>query len=473
MNQTAIVWFRRDLRLDDNPALRHAVDENEAVVPVYLSEGFGEEAWGEGAASRVWLHESLKALAASLEAAGSRLILREGCEAQSLLRLVGQTGARYIYWNRLYEPRNIARDKEIRIALRDEGVEVRSFNGTLLYEPWDVQNKQGGPYRVYTPFWRELERRGLPDDPLPSVRKIPAPPQWPKSVALDDLNLLPEIPWHSGIMDAWQPGERGARARLRAFLEGPVESYEAERDFPGEPGTSRLSPHLHFGEISPRTIFRETTARASRVTSYLKQVVWREFAHHLLYHFPETVEENMNSAFDAFPWRESSSELRAWQQGRTGYPIVDAGMRQLWHTGWMHNRVRMIVGSFLVKDLLIHWHEGARWFRETLVDADLANNTLGWQWIAGCGADAAPYFRVFNPVAQGEKFDGSGAYVRRWVPELKRLPDNYLHKPWTAPGEVLREAGVELGKDYPEPLVDHGEARRKALEAYNRIRRKP
>jgi len=473
MKQTAIVWFRRDLRLADNPALHAAAAENDAIIPVFLFAKAGVGSWSDGAASRVWLHESLQALAADLKAAGSRLILREGCDLATLRQLVAETGAARAYWNRLYEPRTIERDSVICEALREDGLEVRCFNAALLYEPWQVSNKQGGPYRVYTPFWRELESRGRPASPLARVRKLPAPVKWPESEPIENLRLLPDFPWHSGMLESWQPGEKGAHQRLHEFLEGPVEAYAVRRDLPGEPGTSRLSPHLHFGEISPRSVFCETLARGQKITPFLRQIVWREFAHHLLYHFPETVEANLNRAFDAFPWRESPSGLRAWQRGQTGYPIVDAGMRELWHTGWMHNRVRMIVGSFLVKDLLIHWHEGARWFWDTLVDADLANNTLGWQWIAGCGADAAPYFRVFNPVTQGEKFDASGAYVRRWVPELGGLPDKFLHRPWEAPDAIRRAAGVVLGERYPQPIVDHAEARIKALQAYDRIREKP
>lgn len=470
--QTAIFWFRKDLRLDDNPALRAAVEENEAVIPVYLHVPDDDGKWGEGAATRVWLHESLKSLSAELDSIDSRLVLREGSELELLQNLVAETNASHIYWNRLYEPETISRDKAIKESLHEQGLEVRSFNGSLLYEPWEVKNKQGTPYKVYTPFWRALESRGMPSQPLPRETEIPGPDQWPASVSVEDLGLLPSIPWHKSIIEAWQPGEKGAKARLEAFLESAVEKYDKRRDLPGQPGTSRLSPHLHFGEISPRRIFHETASRADKVTPYLKQIVWREFAHHLLYHFPETTEQNLNRKFDAFPWRESKEQLQAWQKGQTGFPIVDAGMRELWHTGWMHNRVRMIVGSFLVKDLMIHWHEGARWFWDTLVDADLANNTMGWQWIAGSGADAAPYFRVFNPMTQGEKFDGEGDYIRQWVPELGDLPNKYLNQPWQAPDDVLEQAGLRLGKNYPRPVVDHAEARVRALDAYQSIRQK-
>lgn len=471
MKKTAIVWLRRDLRLSDNPALKTAVEENEAVVPVYILESAGAR-WGMGAASRVWLHQSLLSLASDLEAAGARLVIREGDCLDCLRALVAETGATRIYWNRLYDPRTIERDTRIRKELEKAGIETRRFNGALLYEPWEVENKQGKPYRVYTPFWRELESRGAPAAPVARVNEVPPPHDWPASVPVEKLGLLPEIPWHESILDAWTPGEKSAHASLEEFLEEDVEHYDERRDYPGEPSTSRLSPHLHFGEISPRTVFDAALQRASKVTPYLRQIVWREFAHSLLYHFPETVEENLNTSFDAFPWRQAPAELRAWQKGQTGYPIVDAGMRELWHTGWMHNRVRMIVGSFLVKDLLIHWLEGARWFWDTLVDADLANNTMGWQWIAGCGADAAPYFRVFNPVTQGEKFDKDGEYVRRWVPELKDMPGKYLHKPWEAPQDVLRHAGVVPGETYPEPMVDHAKARIRALDAYDQVRGK-
>lgn len=470
MEKTAIVWLRRDLRLSDNPALKTAIGENDAVIPVYLLEEPSGQ-WPTGAASRVWLHQSLEAFSADLEDIGSRLVLRKGASLETISGLISETGATAIYWNRLYDPESIERDTEIRSALEEAGIAVKSFNGALLYEPGKVANKQGNPYRVYTPFWRELERRGMPRQPSDPVSEVPSPEKWPKSLSVANFGLLPDIDWYQGILDSWEPGEKGAHKQLSRFLEEDIEDYGERRDFPGEPATSALSPHLHFGEISPCTIFHEAIARADKVTPYLKQIVWREFSHHLLYHFPETTEQNLNRSFDAFPWQKSKVDLRAWQQGQTGYPIVDAGMRELWHTGWMHNRVRMIVGSFLVKDLLIHWHEGARWFWDTLVDADLANNTMGWQWIAGSGADASPYFRVFNPVTQGEKFDKAGEYVKRWVPELGNVPGKFLHKPWEAPQQVLSDAGVVLGKDYPNPIVDHAQARLRALDAYDQIRK--
>ncbi|MEP6899021.1 MAG: deoxyribodipyrimidine photo-lyase, partial [Rhodanobacter sp.] len=435
---TALVLFRRDLRLADNPALSAACAAHAQVFPVYVHASDDDGEWTAGAASRWWLHHSLAALETRLHAHHAGLHLRRGDMLQVLQDLVGQTGAEAVYWNRLYEPAAIARDTHIKSALREQGIHVQSHNAALWCEPWQIATQQGEPYRVFTPYWRNLRQQLAVTEPLPE----PALPGWrklPGGVRLSSLELLPRIHWDDGIAAAWQPGERGARELLEIFGDDAVGDYAHARDLPSRHGTSRMSPHLHFGEISPRQIHFELDRLARRVDArrradiepYLRELGWREFAHHLLFHFPKTPTENFNPRFDRFEWARTHKTLLArWQQGRTGIPLVDAGMRELWHTGWMHNRVRMIVASFLTKNLRQHWHHGARWFWDTLVDADLANNTLGWQWVAGCGADAAPYFRVFNPVTQSKKFDPEGMYLRRWLPELADASTALLHEPW-------------------------------------------
>ncbi|HLH54227.1 MAG TPA: deoxyribodipyrimidine photo-lyase, partial [Verrucomicrobiae bacterium] len=372
-----------------------------------------------------------------------------------------------------------ARDGEIKSALRQQGAQAESFNAALLHEPWTIRNQSAKPFRVFSPFWRTCLAQPDPAEPQPVQKHLPAPSEWPKSLQVEELELLPKPDWAGGLRAAWQPGEKGAAANLAQFLKSSFDTYREQRDRPDLPGTSRLSPHLHFGEISPRQVWHGLAKAASkravpgaqwRNSSFVTELGWREFSHHLLFHFPTTPSDPLRPEFAKFPWRKDDGFLRAWQRGQTGYPIVDSGMRQLWATGWMHNRVRMIGASFLVKDLLLPWQEGARWFWDTLVDADLAQNTLGWQWTAGCGADAAPYFRIFNPIRQGEKFDPDGAYVRHWCPELSKLPAKYIHNPSTAPGEVLVRAGVVLGRDYPPPIVSHAIAREVALEAFSKIK---
>jgi deoxyribodipyrimidine photo-lyase len=479
-----IVWFRQDLRLADNPALDAAVQRGAPVLPVFIWSPAEEGEWPPGGASRWWLHHSLTALDASLRQFGSRLIIREGTSLEQLRQLIKATRARAVFWNRRYEPAIIKRDTQLKAALTGEGIEVESFNAALLHEPWTIQNKAGKPFQVFTPFWKTCLARNEPAGPLPAPTHLPTPPKWPDSSPLAGLHLLPQLDWAGGLRAAWQPGETGAHENLGRFLRAAFAGYAAERNRPDQPGTSRLSPHLHFGEISPRQIWaavkssvagnpRIGTAaqgKAWRESQFIAEIGWREFAHHLLFHFPHTTREPLRPEFAKFPWREDVTLLRAWQRGQTGYPFVDAGLRELWTTGWMHNRVRMLVGSFLVKDLLLDWRSGAAWFWDTLVDADLASNTLGWQWVSGCGADAAPYFRVFNPVGQGEKFDPQGDYVRRWVPELAKLPAEWIHQPFAAPAPVLAAAGVQLGTTYPEPLVSHAIARNVALEAYARLK---
>jgi deoxyribodipyrimidine photo-lyase len=436
-NRPVLVWFRQDLRLADNPALAAAVERRAPIVPVYIWAPEEEGAWPPGAASKWWLGRSLAALAADLEKRGSRLIVRKGPTEDALARLLAETGAGAVFWNRRYEPAVVARDARVKSSLRAQGVVAESFNGSLLFEPWSIANQAGKPFRVFTPFWRACMSRSLAP-PAGDAPKRPRPPEsWPASLAVSDLELKPSIDWASGFREVWQPGEAGAAGQLKRFLKEAA-GYQVNRDRPDMLGTSRLSPHLHFGEIGPGQIWRA----APESQAYLRQLVWREFAYHLLFHFPETAQRPLRAEFARFPWKADPARFRAWTRGKTGYPLVDAGMRELWHTGWMHNRVRMVVASFLVKHLLIDWREGAAWFWDTLVDADLANNTLGWQWVAGCGADAAPYFRIFNPAIQAAKFDPDGAYVRRWAPDSGGLA----------------------------PIVDHDEARRRALAALASMR---
>lgn len=479
MSTTAptLVWFRLDLRLTDNPALHEASLRGRSVIPVFIWSPEDERPWTPGGASQWWLHQSLTSLARSLEECGSSLILRRGPALATLRNLIRETGASAVFWNRRYEPAMIARDKCIKEVLREDGVQAESFNGSLLHEPWTISNKSSRPFQVFTPFWKTCLERNAPDVPLPAPRKVQAPKQWPHSDRLEQWQLQPTIPWDVGMRSHWQPGEGGADRKWQLFLANTQSNYSEDRNRPDRAGTSGLSPHLHFGEISPRQIWQGLRQRAEaqgHVTwakdQFVTELGWREFAYHLLFHFPSTPEEPLRPEWKDFPTLQDGAALQHWCRGQTGYPIVDAGMRELWTTGWMHNRVRMISASFVVKDLFLPWQEGARWFWDTLVDADLAANTLGWQWTAGCGADAAPYFRIFNPVSQGQKFDPDGVYVRKWVPELSRLPTEHLHSPWEALAGELRRCGVELGRNYPLPIVDHAEARNRALAAYSGLR---
>jgi len=450
---SVIVWFRLDLRLEDNPALAAAVEAGAPVIPVFIWAPEEEEPWPPGAASRWWLHQSLKALSERLESVGSRLILRTGPTIEALRNLISETGARAVFWNRRYEPAVRARDGRVETALRDEGIEVRTFNTALLFEPREGERV----FQVFTSFWKRCLDQPQPPKPVLAPKQVTAPHRWPRSVDIAEFSLEPRIDWAGGIRATWTPGEAAANAVLKQFGGARSREYTTQRDFPDERGTSRLSPHLHFGEISVRKVWHAVDGNA-----YRREIGWREFAYHLLFHFPRTTNEPLRPEFSEFPWQKDAVALKRWQKGRTGYPLVDAGMRELWATGWMHNRVRLVVASFLTKHLRISWEEGAYWFWDTLVDADLANNTLGWQWSAGSGADAAPYFRIFNPVLQSEKFDPDGKYIQRWVPELKGLAPPYIHKPWLAPTRPL---------DYPEPIVDHPTARREALAAFEQMQK--
>jgi len=468
---TALVLFRRDLRLADNPAWSAACAAHAQVLPVFIHGDDGGP-WPDGAASRWWLHHSLAALDRDLHDAGAGLHLSRGEPLDILRALIASSGASAVYWNRLYEPAAIARDTRIKSALQADGIAVHSHNAALWCEPWQIATQQGQPYKVFTPYWRNLRPQLHATEPLPAPR-VQGWRELPGSLPLAALELLPRIAWAGGLAESWQPGAAGARELLEIFADDAIGDYAHARDLPARHGTSRLSPHLHFGEISPRQIHAELDRRARAIDAkrrpdlepYLRELGWREFAHHLLYHFPHTPTDNFKPRFDDFPWAPADlALLERWRYGRTGIPLVDAGMRELWHTGWMHNRVRMIVGSFLTKNLRQHWQHGARWFWDTLVDADLANNTLGWQWVAGCGADAAPYFRVFNPLTQAKRFDPDGVYLRRWLPELAEAPLVLLHEPW-------RDAGLLRRSGYPAAMVELGESRRRALEAYGALAR--
>jgi deoxyribodipyrimidine photo-lyase len=469
MTRPAIVWFRRDLRLADNPALAEAVASGRGVIPLYIDETGGPPSEAEGAAARWWLHQSLDALGRDLAALGAPLLLLRGEPLAVLTSLTAATDAELVLWNRRYTPSGVATDSAIKAALTQRGIEARSAKAGLLFEPWEIATRAGTPFRVFTPFWRACLAAPEPARPLPRPTALRPCPAAPSGDDLAAWRLLPTAPdWAGGLRAEWQPGEAGAEARLARFLDERLSSYAVQRDRPDRPGTSRLSPHLAFGEISPRRAFhaaRDAAGTGTGLDRFLAELGWREFSAHLLFSVPDLPERALRPEFDAFPWQDDPAGLAAWRQGRTGFPLVDAGMRELWTTGWMHNRVRMVAASFLVKDLLISWRAGAEWFKDTLVDADPASNIASWQWVAGCGADAAPFFRIFNPALQGEKFDPEGGYVRRWCPELADLPDRWIHQPGRAPADILRRAGLRLGHTYPLPVVDHDMARKRALAA--------
>jgi deoxyribodipyrimidine photo-lyase len=465
MTAPTIVWFRRDLRLTDNPALTAAVDRGGPVVPLYILDDDSPGAWRPGGASRWWLHHSLAALAADLNRRGAPLVLKRGRADTVVPALIAETGAAAVHWNRCYEPWATARDTTLTDTLAAQDCDVRTFNTGLLVEPWAIATKSGGPYRVFTPFWRAVMANLTVPAPAQSPASIPGLDTAVPTDRLEDWTLLPTRPdWAGGLRATWTPGEASARDRLAAFLDNALDAYAVGRDRPDIDGTSRLSPHLHWGEIGPRQVWSAldgAEAAGRNVDKVRSELGWREFSHHLLHHFPDLPERNLRPAFDAFPWAPDDAALTAWQRGETGYPLIDAGMRQLWQTGWMHNRVRMVAASFLVKHLLQPWQVGARWFWDTLVDADLANNSASWQWVAGCGADAAPYFRIFNPVRQGEQYDPDGAYVRRWIPELAALPRRFVHTPWRAPAPPT---------GYPAPIIDLQAGRNRALAAYDAMK---
>ncbi len=484
MTGPIIVWLRQDLRLADNRALAAAVDTGRPIVPLFILDDASAGEWALGAASRWWLHHSLATLADSIHQLGATLILRRGDTRACLQAVASETGASAIHLTRGYAPWQVNVEASVHSGCTAAGITVRRFAGNLLAEPESIKTQSGDPYRVFTPFWRALLAAGDPGPPLPAPKRLTAPARAPSSDNLADWNLRPTRPdWAGGLRETWSPGEAGAARRLAAFLNSGMADYAEARDRPDQPGTSMLSPHLHFGEISPRQIWTAIEhararhpAQTAGGASFLREVGWREFSYHLLHHWPQLPDAPFRPEFGDFPWIQDNQHrqaaITAWQRGRTGYPIVDAGMRELWQAGWMHNRVRMIAASFLTKHLLVPWQNGARWFWDTLVDADLANNSASWQWVAGSGADAAPYFRIFNPVLQGQKFDPDGDYIRRYVPELAGLPARYIHAPWTAPDAILASAGVQLGQTYPHPIVDHAAARQRALDAYAAMRQR-
>ncbi len=474
LQSSALVWFRDDLRLADHPALTAGARAGRLTCIYVLDDNSGGLR-PYGGASRWWLAGSLRALDADLRKMGQRLILRRGKAAEVIPEVARAAGATQVYWNRRYDRAGMAVDDAVIAALKAQGLHGGTFPGNLLVEPGRLVTKDGGPLRVFTPFWKRVLALGDLRQPLPSPKQLP-PPVEIASDAIADWALEPTKPdWAGGLRATWTPGEATARERLADFLEG-IRGYADDRERPDKPATSRLSPHLRFGEISAADIMHAARFAADRsapsrdIDKFLSELGWREFSYHLLNHFPDLATKNLQSRFDAFPWRHDEAALAAWQRGRTGYPIVNAGMRELWHTGWMHNRVRMVVASFLIKHLLIDWRRGEDWFWDTLVDADPANNAASWQWVAGSGADAAPYFRIFNPVLQGEKFDPRGEYVRRWVPEIAALPDRFIHKPWMASPLELAEANITPGTTYPAPIVDHDAARKRALAAFERVK---
>ncbi|WP_323121276.1 cryptochrome/photolyase family protein [Burkholderia alba] len=470
-----VVWFRDDQRLADNPALEHAVATGHPVVCVYVHDPDPQQTRLPGAAARWWLHQSLHALDAALAALGGELIVLRGPERQAIEAFAAQIGATKVCWNRRYSAAQRETDAAIKAALKERGIAAASFNGHLLREPWTVATREGRPFRVFSAYWRAARDAYSPEPPSPAPGRIDSFPVPENAAArvldLSALGLQPAAPdWASGLRETWQCGEAAGQRQLQAFLAGPLASYASGRDIPSMHATSRLSPYLRFGNLSARQIWQAASTADIPLDKFLDELGWREFSYYQLYHFAPLHQVNFKREFDAMPWRTDPESLGAWQRGKTGYPLVDAGMRELWHTGWMHNRVRMVAASFLVKHLLIDWREGEAWFWDTLVDADEASNPANWQWVAGSGADAAPYFRIFNPVLQGEKFDPQGDYVRRWVPELARLPGASIHEPWLAQPAQLAAASVRLGHDYPLPVVPHAHARTRALEAMKMLR---
>ena len=464
-----VMWFRQDLRLADNPTLTNALEDGK-TLPIFILDNVNSKEHVNGAASKWWLHHSLIKLNKSLK---NKLCFFVGNPIDILDEIHKQFEISNIFWSRCYEPWRIKRDKKIKKHFNDQNVNVNTFNGSLLWEPWNIAKKDGTPYKVFTPYYRKgCLNSDKPRMPLPAPNISNLISIDNHDLKIEDLELMPKHNWYNKMISLWSPGEEGAKSKIEEFISNGLNNYKEGRNFPSNKNVSQLSPHLHFGEVSPNQVWYRAKTKEGKLgikkdlDHFLSELGWREFSFNLLYHFPFLPNENLQKKFDNFPWDNDKDKLKKWQKGLTGYPIVDAGMQELWQTGYMHNRLRMVVGSFLVKNLLLHWHHGERWFWDCLIDADLASNSAGWQWIAGSGADAAPYFRIFNPITQGQKFDPDGKYTRKYLPVLNDIPDKFLFNPWEAPEDVLRSAGVKLGENYPLPIVEIGSSRQKALEAF-------
>lgn len=481
MPPVTVVWFRQDLRLHDNFALEYALHQG-IILPIYILDDTSSDKWKIGSAARWWLHHSLDSLSKSLSKYGHQLHFFSGNPLDILKQLVQKIGPLTIVWNRCYEPYAIKRDTLIKSYFTEQKISVNTFNSSLMFEPWTIKNKEGNFFKIFTPFWKHClaQHPGEMANSLDSLKtSLPFQGQL-NSLTLSELNLLPKgYDWTQGFQQSWAPGEEQALKQFEIFAANSLLNYHTNRDYLScSEGTSRLSSYLHFGEISPRylwykcqELYLHSPTDTEGINRFLSELGWREFAYHLLYHVPLLPEKSFRAEFENFPWQDNLAYLEKWQKGKTGIPIIDAAMRQLWKTGYMHNRARMIVASFLTKNLLIPWQKGAGWFWDTLLDADLANNSAGWQWVAGCGADTAPYFRIFNPVTQSEKFDPDGEYIKKWLPELARLSTRYIQQPWVAPLNELKNANITLGQTYPLPIVDLAESRARALAAYHTIKK--
>jgi len=475
--RTAMLWFRQDLRLADNSALHDALKQFDRVVMVYVHAPCELGEWSPGEASQWWLHHSLSSLESSVQKLGGRLIIRSGSSLEQLSDIAKQAQVNTLFFNRAYDPILVERDREIVHSFKNIGIKCREYNGLLLFNPEHISTQTGSPYRVFTPFWNKFQSLFQLEQPLPVPNQLNHAYCSLDSTSIDDLGLLSQIRWYDKLHQYWQPGEDAAQDKLESFLSQNLIAYSALRDRPDVNGTSLLSPHLHFGEISPRQLLWRSRIVANSsipgllqaLETFTKELVWREFAYYTLHHYPRIIGEPLNERYRNFPYAKNREDLLlAWQTGRTGFPLVDAGMRQLWESGTMHNRVRMIVASFLTKNALISWKRGARWFLDTLVDADLASNTFNWQWVAGCGADAAPFFRIFNPISQSQKFDPVGKYIKQWLPELARMPQRYIHEPWKMPAAVQKDFKIFIGKTYPSPIIDLKQTRQTAIDLFQR-----